>query len=67
MLEYGVDTEITAEELEAAMAANVDAHGNDLALERATAAMSPEQRERSDENLCRFIVSARKSLVGEAD
>lgn len=53
---------ISIEELEAATAAAVDDDGNDIRLAEAVAAMTPEQRRRSEENLRRWVENAQKSL-----
>jgi len=58
----GVSERVSIEELEAAMAAAVDDDGNDLRLAEAVAAMTPEQRRRSEENLRRWAENAQKSL-----
>lgn len=54
--------EITAAELARLMALCVDENGVDLALERETAAMSPEAREQSQENLRRFVSDVRDQI-----
>ncbi len=59
-----VSDEITTEELEAAMAAGVDEDGNDLQLAKWVASLTEEERRESEENLRRWIRSARGSLEG---
>jgi len=50
-----VVSRISDEELAEAMAANFDEYGNDIALARDVAAMTPEQRKRSQDNLRRWV------------
>ena len=57
-----VPARITPKELEAAMDSAVDEDGNDIRLAEAVAAMTPEQRRQSEENLRRSIDEARASL-----
>ena len=57
-----VPQHISIEELEAAMAAGIDEDGNDIRLAEAVAAMTPEQRRRSEENLRRWAEKAQNSL-----
>ena len=49
-------------ELERLMAEAVDENGVDVALERATAAMSPEARRASEENIRRWVEKARQAI-----
>lgn len=46
----------------AAMAANYDAEGNDLALVRAEQAMTPEERAQSEANVRAFIAEGQRTL-----
>lgn len=55
--------EPTLAELEAALAANFDADGNDMSLAEDVAAMSPEDRAESEQNLRVFIEGLRSSMV----
>lgn len=57
-----VPEHVTIEELEAAMAAAVDADGNDVRLAEWVASMTDEERRESEENLRRWVEAARKSL-----
>ena len=57
-----MEDRVTIEELEAAMAANVDEDGNDLRVAEWVANMTDEERRESEENLRRWIEAARKSL-----
>jgi hypothetical protein len=55
--------EVTDEELAQAMAESViDADGNDLALARYVAALTPEARARSEANLRAFTAELRATL-----
>ena len=49
-------------ELERLMAEAVDENGVDVALERATAAMSPGARRASEENIRRWAEEVRKAM-----
>ena len=53
---------MTNEELARAMAAAVDDDGDDTRLAEAVAAMTEEQRRRSDENLRRWVERAQAAL-----
>ncbi len=55
-------TRISDEELAKALAENLDADGNDIGLEAWVASWTPEQRERSAENLRAWVNAARKAL-----
>ena len=44
------------------MAEAVDENGVDVALERATAAMSPEARRESEQNIHRWVERARQAI-----
>ena len=56
-----MSTRVSDDELERLMAAMVDEHGVDRGVEAATAAMSAEQRQQSEENLRRLIERMRRS------
>jgi hypothetical protein len=58
-------TRISNDELAKALAANLDAEGNDVALDDAVAAWTPEQRARAAENVRRSIEAARQPLQVE--
>ena len=49
-------------ELERLMAETVDESGVDVALQRATAAMSPEARRESEQNIHRWVEKARQAI-----
>jgi hypothetical protein len=53
---------VSDEELAAAMAANFDEDGNDLALARWVASMTPEERAQAEANLRACIAEARANL-----
>ncbi len=53
---------VSDEELWAALAANIDEAGNDLALQRWTESLTPEQRAESAENLRKCIEEARRTV-----
>lgn len=55
-------TRISDEELAASMAAQIDADGNDLALDAWVASLSDEQRERAQTNLRDWVAAARQGL-----
>jgi hypothetical protein len=57
-----VEREVTDEELAAALAAAVDADGNDVRLAEWVASWSDEQRRASEANLRRWMEAARASL-----
>lgn len=52
-------TRISDEELAKALAENLDADGNDIGLEAWVASWTPEQRERSAENVKRLMAELR--------
>lgn len=56
---------ITIDELSAAMAAAVDAEGNDIRLAEWVASLSPEDRRASEDNLRQWIEDARRRLAAE--
>jgi len=53
--------DVTDEELAAALRAAVDENGVDQRLAEATAAMTPEQRQQSENSVRRWIEAARHS------
>lgn len=53
---------ISDEELAASMAAQIDAEGNDLALEAWVESLSPEQRRAAEANVRDWVQSARQAL-----
>ena len=59
--------EISDAELVRLMAEAVDENGVDVALERATAAMSPEVRRASEENIRRWVGRARAAMVTDEE
>ncbi len=58
---------ISDEELAKAMAANFDEYGNDLALAKDVAAMTPEQWKRSEDNLRRWVEEARACIAAQSE
>ena len=58
---------ISDEELAKAMAANFDEHGDDLALAAEVAAMTPEQRTRSENNLRHWVTQARAHIAAQSN
>lgn len=59
--------EISDEELVRLMTQAVDENDVDVALERATAAMSPEARRASEENIRRWAEEVRKAMRASND
>jgi hypothetical protein len=57
--------EVTDDELAAALKAAEDENGVDQRLAQATAAMTPEQRRRSEESIRRWIEAARRGREAE--
>ena len=60
-------TRISDEELAKATAANFDEHGNDLALAADVAAMTDEQRKRSEDNLRGWVERARAHIAIQSE
>lgn len=56
------ESDVSIEELEAAMAAAVDDEGNDLRLAAWVASLSDEERREAEANLSRSLAEARESL-----
>jgi hypothetical protein len=57
-----MDSEVTDEELAAALAAAVDAEGNDVRLAEWVASLTDEERRASEENLRAWVANARASM-----
>lgn len=57
-----VASEISNEELAAALAANFDEDGEDRSLAEWTAQMTPEERRQADESVRRFAEAAQRSV-----
>lgn len=54
------------EELARAMAANVDAEGNDVALEAWVQTWTAAERDQANENVRRSLDAARRQILGDA-
>lgn len=52
----------STEEIERALAANLDAEGHDIGLEAEVREMSPEARAQSEQNLRAFVAALRESI-----
>jgi hypothetical protein len=60
-------TRIADDELAQAMAANVDADGDDIGLDAWIQTWTPAEREQADENVRRSLTAARRQILGDGE